>query len=323
MSAKEKTMYTAVDAYASKKSATTLGYYEDKYLDYMQQSVSGAKVVRKQPIINRGYYTRVSCFRNIIQNFLDSTKSLGKRQIINIGCGYDTLSFHLLDAGHADLTIFEVDHEDVIVRKTDMIRRSTDLNSLLSGSGDPLGPNYGFETENLKFIAADLQQSTVIESLVGAGLNPAHPTLILSECVLVYMDAACVSSLGTALVSFFGDTSVAWLSYDMFNPTDTFGKMMRSNLESSAGYTIPGFTDFPTLSSHEAKFVDVGFCADTTKACSMLDAYKGMIPDEDKVRLQSIERFDEIEEWELLMSHYSLLLGVKGEALASLSASMP
>jgi len=84
------------------------------------------------------------------------------------------------------------------------------------------------------------------------------------------MDAACVSSLGSSIVSLFASAPIAWLSYDMFNPTDTFGKMMRSNIESSAGYKIPGFTDFPTLASHETKFVDVGFSAETTKACSML-----------------------------------------------------
>jgi [phosphatase 2A protein]-leucine-carboxy methyltransferase len=185
ISAKEKTMHTAVDAYASKKSATTLGYYEDKYLDYMQ-AVAGPKLVRKQPIIHRGYYTRVTCYRSIIQKFLDLTKAAsGPRQIVNIGCGYDTLSFHLLDEGHADLLVFEVDHEEVILRKTDMIRRSAELSSLLCGTGNPLGPNYGFDTQVLKFVAADLQQPTVVESLARAGLNPAQPTLILSECVLV------------------------------------------------------------------------------------------------------------------------------------------
>ena len=190
---------------ASKKSATGLGYYEDKYLDYMHHSVGGAKLlVRKQPIINRGYYTRVTCFRQIIQNFLDATKASGPRQVINIGCGYDTLSFHLVDEGHEDLSIFEVDYENVIMRKTDMIRRSAELNQLLQGNGNPLGgPNYGFNTPMLKFIAADLQQSTVVEALAGAGLNPSHPTLILSECVLVckysleilsYMNLATASS---------------------------------------------------------------------------------------------------------------------------------
>lgn len=171
---------------ASKKSATDLGYYHDKYLDYMS-AVGGAKLlVRKQPIINRGYYTRVTCFRQIIQHFLDLTKSLGPRQIINIGCGYDTLSFRLIDEGHEDLSIFEVDYVDVIMRKTDMIRRSVELNQLLQGNGNPLGgQNYGFDIPMLKFVAADLQQSTVIEALIEAGLNPNHPTLILSECVLV------------------------------------------------------------------------------------------------------------------------------------------
>lgn len=227
----------------------------------MQQSPRGAKVfVRKQPIINRGYYTRVSCFRQTIENFLDVTKGSGPRQIINIGCGYDTQSFHLMDEGHEDLFLWEVDYDDVLMRKTDMIRRSVELNALLKGSGNPLGSNYGFDTDMLKFVAADLQDATVVEALAQAGLNPNHPTLILSECVLVCkcvidkpnypnkprifycfsialsvpsfradMDATCVSSLGTSLVSFFAESCapVAWLSYDMFNPTDPFGKMMR------------------------------------------------------------------------------------------------
>jgi hypothetical protein len=53
------------------------------------------------------------------------------------------------------------------------------------------------------------------------------------------------------------------------------------------------------------------------------DAYKGMVSDDEKRRLHSIERFDEVEEWELLMSHYSLLLGVKGAPLVDLVALMP
>ena len=183
MSAIEKTMFTAVDAFAAKKSATTLGYYQDKYLECLQ--LHSGKTVRKQPVINRGYYTRVVCFRKFVNEFLESTKSNGLRQIINLGCGYDTLSFHLLDECHERLSIFEVDYEEVITRKTDMIRRSPVLNDMLEGSGDPLGPNYGFHTEAIKFVASDLQDPKVIDSIVAAGLDSTSPTLIISECVLV------------------------------------------------------------------------------------------------------------------------------------------
>ncbi len=94
-------------------------------------------------------------------------------------------SFHLVDQAHADLTIFDVDYAYVLLRKTDMIRKSPELNAMLQSSGNVLGKNYGFDNQMLKFVAADLQQSTVVELLVAAGLRPSQPTLIISECVLV------------------------------------------------------------------------------------------------------------------------------------------
>lgn len=302
-------MYTAIDAYSAKRSATSLGYYEDKYLDHMQYN--NGKTVRKQPIINRGYYTRVACFRNTIQKFLEVTESSGPRQIVNLGCGFDTLSFHLIDEGHDMFTIFEVDYEDIILKKVDLIRRSVELNKLLDDSGNHFGPNYGFDCQKVKYVAADLLQSNVTDLIVAAGLDSNQPTLIISECVLVYLDAASVTALGSSLLSYLANASTAWISYDMFNPMDAFGKMMRANIESSAGYKIPGFTDFPTLESHQTKFVNVGFPADSTKVCNMLDAYNFIFDNEEKSRLQSIERLDEIEEWEMLMSHYCLCLGIK------------
>jgi len=48
-----------------------------------------------------------------------------------------------------------------------------------------------------------------------------------------------------------------------------------------------------------------------------------MISEDEKRRLHTIEPLDEIEEWELLMSHYSLLLGVRGDALSSLMSCFP
>ena len=83
MSAKEKTMFTAVDSFASKLSATTIGYYDDEFLQDLQV-VTKERVGKKQPIIHLGYYTRVSCFRRIVHEFLEKTKAKS-RQIINIG----------------------------------------------------------------------------------------------------------------------------------------------------------------------------------------------------------------------------------------------
>lgn len=50
----EKTKSTAMDAFVSKLSATKLGYYQDPYLPILLQSLH--REMRKQPIINRGWY---------------------------------------------------------------------------------------------------------------------------------------------------------------------------------------------------------------------------------------------------------------------------
>jgi hypothetical protein len=44
----------------------------------------------------------------------------------------------------------------------------------------------------------------------------------------------------------------------------------------------------------------------------MINVYNKMITNEDKFRIAKLEIFDEMEEWVLLMSHYSLTIAIKG-----------
>ena len=47
----------------------------------------------------------------------------------------------------------------------------------------------------------------------------------------------------------------------------------------------------------------------------MLDAYDSdyVISKEEKARISRLERFDEFEEWRMLMSHYSMTIAAKGD----------
>lgn len=126
--------------------------------------------------------------------------------------------------------------------------------------------NYGFNLGQLQLIGTDLHSSiNLISSLSEAGVDPSLPTLVISECVLVCksihlmvhfilivskhphnldMDKTSTISLVRDVVSYFcglaaGDAeggtdfasspegNVAWVSYDMVNPNDAFGRMMR------------------------------------------------------------------------------------------------
>ncbi|KAF1741882.1 hypothetical protein MXB_5333 [Myxobolus squamalis] len=71
------------------KAAVNLGYYEDPYIKFMISK----PIDRSSPEVNRGYALRVIFLRNFIDNFIKFHDK--ECQIISLGCGFDTLYWHL------------------------------------------------------------------------------------------------------------------------------------------------------------------------------------------------------------------------------------
>ena len=83
---------------------------------------------------------------------------------------------------------------------------------------------------------------------------------------------------------------------------------MLKNL-TNADYNVPGFVENPTKASHEELFTSSGW---THASClTMLEAYRELISPDAKARIARLEIFDEVEEWEMLMSHYCLTTATK------------
>ena len=89
---------------------------------------------------------------------------------------------------------------------------------------------------------------------------------------------------------------------------------MLKNLN-AARFHIPGFTDFPTKESQVERFLETGW--NDARSITMLSVYDDYISIEEKHRIARLEIFDEIEEWQMLMSHYTLTVAVKGNSLIS------
>lgn len=63
-------------------------------------------------------------------------------------------------------------------------------------------------------------------------LSPSLPTLLLFECVLVYMPPAASTSLVNWFVDYLEPSSpLGAIVYEMFGLDDAFGRMMLSNLK--------------------------------------------------------------------------------------------
>lgn len=299
---------TALDALGCKSSIVDLGYISDEYLKYFYQ-----KKLRKPPIINRGYFARVACVSKLVESFLSRTTSR-ERQIIILGSGFDTLSFNLIQNNHESLSIVEVDFHDIIEKKCRIVLTESNLTKLLTPNQsltlEESRIQSGYKCGPVSFVSVDLRDSkSLLDTFERLSLNRSLPTLVLTECVLVYLEKQATEALLDTIATYF--EQAVWVSYDMCNCQDPFGRVMLGNLR-EAGHRVPGLINYSTLLSHKERFISKGW--KDCSVCTMLQAYNNptYINADTKKRISSLELFDEIEEWELIMSHYCLSVAVKG-----------
>lgn len=218
--------------------ASQLGYFRDDYSKHF------LKTKKKMfPIINRGTWARVYSFRQMIIRFLQAHKDQNIN-IISLGAGYDTTYFWLHDAiAYGEIkdvgnlkdkvSYIEIDFDDIVLRKIHTIKRTEELAKIVYPEGDAHEDANHINTPHYKLFAQDLRQTDEFRRrLDDLGVKADSPTLILTECLLVYMKSQDQKNILEALTHHFtGD--IAILNYEMIHPDDAFGKVMIENLEVS------------------------------------------------------------------------------------------
>lgn len=77
------------DAAISKLSCVERDYYQDDFVKYFAR-----EKIKRAPLINRGYFSRVEALRMSIEMFLDVGNPTDKKQIVSFGAGFDTNFFY-------------------------------------------------------------------------------------------------------------------------------------------------------------------------------------------------------------------------------------
>lgn len=299
----------------SKVSAATQGYFQDAYLQHFV-----CKVARRAPLINRGYYVRWRAVDHCVRRFLQITESCPKRQILSLGAGFDSLYFRLHSDGALNCaTIFEVDFPDVTQRKAALIKSNVILMEMLDFDvHSPTGPLY-LSCSQYRLLGVDVrEQSQMEKALESAGLEWAAPTLILSEVVLTYMENK------------WSDSIIGWaaehlpqslfLMYEQIHPSDPFGHIMQDHFR-KLNSTLHAVQQYPDIDAQRHRFLDKGW-----EQCVCLDInsfYLGLVPEEERFKIENLEPFDEYEEWHQKCSHYFILTAAQGSLTAQAVLSIP
>ncbi|KAK3234944.1 hypothetical protein CYMTET_54823 [Cymbomonas tetramitiformis] len=293
------------DATVSKLSCVQLGYFEDDFLKYFVRRAS-----KRAPIINRGYYARVSAFRTLVQQFLDTTDETGsnpEKQIISLGCGFDTGFFQLKARQCEPKRYIEVDFPEVVAKKADVIANEEVLRQLVKFPPVQDGEFHGGGEEGgYSLVAADLRDlDACIKALSRANYDPSLPTLVLAECVLVYLPSDGSQALLQWAAKEFSQAAI--VIYEMINAHDAFGEQMIINLE-MRGCPLLGLAGTPDLEAQRSRLTSAGW--KRSEGCDMRTIYENCLDPVDVRRISRLELFDEFEEWNLIMAHYCIAYGV-------------
>lgn len=296
------------EASTSKLSCVKKGYMQDEYVQYFVR-----RPTRRAPIINRGYYARWASIRKLLMQFLEagasSSDGQSKKQILSLGAGFDTLYFQLQGEEKAPHLFVELDFKEVTSKKAIIIDAYEPLRSKIGSASAIMKEQGQILSDQYKLLPADLRDINMLNMILDqANLDPSLPTLILAECVLIYLDP----NVSRAVVEWAGQKfpNSIFVVYEQIHPDDGFGRQMLKNLE-IRGCPLLGLHDTPTLEAKKRRFLDLGW--QRAEALDMDVIYNQHIDAKDRRRIERLELFDEFEEWHILQEHYCISYGINDQ----------
>ncbi|KAJ9601924.1 carboxy methyl transferase for protein phosphatase 2A [Cladophialophora chaetospira] len=321
------------DAATSRQSAVDAGYLEDPFTALLHE---GDPVSRRLPLMNRGTYIRTMGIDRVVDTFLLAAGD-GRRQIISLGAGSDTRYFRLKQKRRKlDVVYHELDFEANTRRKiakmrghafsaTAKTRTGVDTRAeeveLSQNEAALVSPNYIIHPQDLR----DLPRREAPLS----GIDKTLPTLIISECCLVYLPPDDADAVLRYFSGLFADTTpLAIVVYEPIRPHDPFGKTMISNL-ANRGLQLQTLEKYHDPVQQTARLNSYGFgprqlqSGDDGLAADIDFVWRRWISAHEKERVEGLEWMDEVEEFVLLAKHYCIAWGWRGFALESPWEDLP
>ncbi|KAK6356568.1 tRNA methyltransferase ppm2 [Orbilia javanica] len=261
------------------------------------------KFQRRSPLINRGYWLRMELVKKTVEDFLNSDTDAPKH-FINLGCGFDPLPFHYLRQ-YPDVRFIDVDYPQSVRRKAEIIQNTPELNELL------IDPLYSLDSDdtiisstNYTAIGVDLGDLCKFDEVLRARCQTNDELLFLSEVAITYMPVGDADAL-IKWAARFPRAKFALIEQILpAGEKHPFAKTMLSHFR-KINSALQNIGRYPSLNSQVQRFSTSGW--GSVVACDFYGAWCNMISAERKSFVESVEPFDEWEDFLTFGKHYFFL----------------
>ncbi|RMZ72641.1 leucine carboxyl methyltransferase 2 [Pyrenophora seminiperda CCB06] len=300
-------MNTNDSSIVSKRSVSKL--YLTNEPDFYEPFVP--KFIRRNPLINRGYWLRMHAIEQVVRRFLEDDNGKPK-VVVNLGCGYDPLPFqfwHRYPSLAESATFVDVDYPQLMERKRDRmlsngLLRDALLKTKLRPSEEPIYLRSG----SYMALGCDLKDLVTLERVLRAEFNiPATSLLFIAEVSVTYMPLKDSDAL-IKWASTLEDKQYLPQGFD-----HPFAKTMLSHFDKLQA-SIKAVKLHSSLAQQAARFRNAGWPT-LIMARNLWDLWSddSFTPPTLRRGLDAFEPFDEWEEFALFGGHYFLLVASNAE----------
>ena len=246
----------------SKHAMVEADYAHDPFLS----AFTLQKAPRRAPLINRGYYIRHKVVDTILTSFV-CTNNKTPKQIVSLGAGFDTAFFRLsqqMPDLMKDVFYLEVDFPPLTERKkrlvqgSDLCKQHLPVGVDASIGGPTSSANIKMLSENYCLLGQDMSDLKGFNAQLKQlpSLKPEAPTLVLSECVMTYMEHSDSTELIKFIRTFF--TNSSFITYEQIIPDDAFGQFMRAHFD-KLNSSLKAISAYSDKEKQSKRYKDCGY----------------------------------------------------------------
>lgn len=271
-----------------KVSAMSKGYFTDPYLKYFM-----AQTIHSYPATNRRLWARIESMDQIQLRFLSKRGNKAdtvKRQIINIGCGFNTFSFNLMDARdqYCPFVYYELDLPEVVKIKVKFIHESTELSNSLNLSASAFRSELFIKGEQYGLTNCDLTDLEGLKKQLEAqGADFTLPTLLVTDFVLPYIRKEEIQKYLEWACNTFDCAAI--LDYSLVNSGDPTGLKLAEESK-KMGLDLIGKDFFCSLDKMKSSYEGIGFLVEIR---TLKDMYYKHLDQKERKRIEAIEEITE------------------------------
>ncbi|QSZ35918.1 hypothetical protein DSL72_007040 [Monilinia vaccinii-corymbosi] len=267
------------------------------------------KPLRRSPLINRGYWIRMKAIDHVVRQFLEG-KSAKQKVVVNLGCGYDPLPWQCMTrypTASQGVKFIDIDYKDLMIKKQTVVRNTPELNSVLTNldiqEGDIL-----LSSDQYLQLGCDLRDLKRLEEIISKSVEiDSCSFLFTAEVSITYMPTESADAL-IQWANKLPDARFCLLEQllpeGMNHP---FAQTMMAHFD-KLGTPLGACKKYPTVAAQNTRFRSLGWPSVLVRNLWELWGAEGFLDSKERIALDSVEPFDEWEEFALFGCHYLLLV---------------